>query len=327
MQQRSTRGIQYEDVAQAADALLQEGARPTIERIRLHIGRGSPNTVSPMLEQWFSGLGQRLGMVDLPGQGADVPDAVLQSAKELWKMAAAEATARSELACSDERAALNKEAQKLEEGRRELEARENAVSARVKTMQEALQLCTRQLEESNARWQESQRTVSAQSMQIALNQALLVRSREEAAALQQRLDSAQIQAKEESSALNERHRHSERRWLAEVDRARQEMRKSALLAQQNEDKLALLQQQAESLKDKNQAKKLEHALQVNALRNELAHALQDAEKTRFLFQQAQQHTQQRLGIFNLEKNEIALKHRAASRRTPPIRKKLGKNRQ
>ena len=63
MQQRLTRGIQYEDVASAADALLHQGMRPTIERIRLHIGRGSPNTVSPMLEQWFSGLGKRLGGV------------------------------------------------------------------------------------------------------------------------------------------------------------------------------------------------------------------------------------------------------------------------
>ena len=177
------------------------------------------------------------------------------------------------------------------------------------------------------RWQTSQRSLAAQTAEIAANHIAMALGRKEAAALQHRLDSALSQAKQEQAALEERHRQSEHRWLAEVDRARQEMRKSALLAQQNEDKLALLQQQAESLKDKNQAKKLEHALQVNALRNELAHALQDAEKTRFLFQQAQQHTQQRLGIFNLEQNEIALKHRAASRRTPPIRKKLGKNRQ
>ena len=46
-----SRGIQEADVFAAADALLAEGQRPTIERVRLKIGRGSPNTVSPMLER------------------------------------------------------------------------------------------------------------------------------------------------------------------------------------------------------------------------------------------------------------------------------------
>ncbi|WP_196360993.1 DNA-binding protein, partial [Achromobacter xylosoxidans] len=39
-------GITEQDVWRAADALLLEGARPTIERVRQKIGRGSPNTVS-----------------------------------------------------------------------------------------------------------------------------------------------------------------------------------------------------------------------------------------------------------------------------------------
>ena len=55
-----SRGIQEADVFEAADALLAEGKRPTIERVRLKIGRGSPNTVSPMLERWFETLGERL---------------------------------------------------------------------------------------------------------------------------------------------------------------------------------------------------------------------------------------------------------------------------
>ncbi|WP_368859848.1 DNA-binding protein, partial [Escherichia coli] len=43
-------GITEVDVWRASDALLLEGARPTIERVRQKIGRGSPNTVSPHLE-------------------------------------------------------------------------------------------------------------------------------------------------------------------------------------------------------------------------------------------------------------------------------------
>ena len=53
-------GITESDVWTAADALLLEGARPTIERVRQKIGRGSPNTVSPYLETWFKALGARI---------------------------------------------------------------------------------------------------------------------------------------------------------------------------------------------------------------------------------------------------------------------------
>ena len=54
------RGITETDVWTASDALLLEGARPTIERVRQKIGRGSPNTVSPYLDTWFKSLGARI---------------------------------------------------------------------------------------------------------------------------------------------------------------------------------------------------------------------------------------------------------------------------
>ena len=57
---RGGRGIQEAQVWEAADVLLHEGLRPTIERVRQKIGSGSPNTVSPMLERWFATLGKRL---------------------------------------------------------------------------------------------------------------------------------------------------------------------------------------------------------------------------------------------------------------------------
>jgi len=62
MQSKSARGVQQEEVWAAADTLIAAGERPTIERVRLKIGRGSPNTVSPMLEAWFATLAPRLGV-------------------------------------------------------------------------------------------------------------------------------------------------------------------------------------------------------------------------------------------------------------------------
>lgn len=85
------RGISQEDVWNACDALLLEGARPTIERVRQKLGRGSPNTVSPMLETWFRHLGARITDPGAFAVPAAMPDPVQQAAKHLWEVAQAEA--------------------------------------------------------------------------------------------------------------------------------------------------------------------------------------------------------------------------------------------
>lgn len=87
MQSKSTRGVQREEVWAAADALIAAGERPTIERVRLKIGRGSPNTVSPMLESWFATLAPRLGVAASGGaQPAEngAPQALRQALDAIW---------------------------------------------------------------------------------------------------------------------------------------------------------------------------------------------------------------------------------------------------
>ncbi len=55
-----TRGITGSDIDRAADALLREGERPTIERIRARLSRGSPNTINPLFDAWWKRLAGRL---------------------------------------------------------------------------------------------------------------------------------------------------------------------------------------------------------------------------------------------------------------------------
>jgi len=92
---RGGRGIQEAQVWEAADALLQDGLRPTIERVRQKIGSGSPNTVSPMLERWFATLGKRLegqsggNVADREAQ--QIPLAIVQAAQQFWDVARREA--------------------------------------------------------------------------------------------------------------------------------------------------------------------------------------------------------------------------------------------
>jgi len=84
------RGVQRQDVWEAADAVLLQGEKPTIERVRQHLGSGSPNTVGPHLEQWFKHLGRRLKDPGAFTTPHGVPDPVLQMAQHFWETALAQ---------------------------------------------------------------------------------------------------------------------------------------------------------------------------------------------------------------------------------------------
>ncbi len=56
----TSRGVTAGDVERAADALLPEVQRPTIERVREKLGTGSPNTINPRLDAWWKKLAARL---------------------------------------------------------------------------------------------------------------------------------------------------------------------------------------------------------------------------------------------------------------------------
>ncbi|WP_310459918.1 DNA-binding protein [Sphaerotilus sp.] len=97
------KGITDQDVWRAADALLLDGQRPTIERVRQHIGRGSPNTVSPHLDSWFARLGARIadpqvfrGLEAAAAADAAAPEPVQALARQLWDTAQALARGQAE---------------------------------------------------------------------------------------------------------------------------------------------------------------------------------------------------------------------------------------
>jgi len=55
-----SRGVTASDVGHAADSLLRAGERPTIDKVRAKIGKGSPNTINPLLDAWWKTLSARL---------------------------------------------------------------------------------------------------------------------------------------------------------------------------------------------------------------------------------------------------------------------------
>ncbi|QBB70743.1 hypothetical protein ELE36_10440 [Pseudolysobacter antarcticus] len=80
------RGVTQDQVNQAADALLQRGERPTIEKVRAELGTGSPNTLIKLIESWWQSLAERLAAqarANLP----DIPASVQQAMMTLWSEA------------------------------------------------------------------------------------------------------------------------------------------------------------------------------------------------------------------------------------------------
>jgi hypothetical protein len=208
-----SRGITEQDVWTACDALLLSGGRPTIERVRQKIGRGSPNTVSPLLDAWFKGLGARIADPGAFAAAPDVPEPVQQAAKHFWETALA-ATRRD----FDERlregmaaAVANVEAE--QERTANAESAAYTASARLTRVEAELAECARLLDQERvgraadlARLDEAKRQI-ARLLQDARDAGTeAARARDEA-----RVDVAQAQ---------ERATNAEGRAATEVERER-----------------------------------------------------------------------------------------------------------
>ncbi len=125
----ATRGISSSDVDRAADSLLRDGERPTIERIRARLGRGSPNTINPLLDAWWKRLAGRLDAG--PAALHRLPEPVLLATEGLWMQALDEARRRAASELGSRRASLAKDQQDLEVRSHVLAIRESELTSRL----------------------------------------------------------------------------------------------------------------------------------------------------------------------------------------------------
>src|ERR1700675_2407667 len=88
-----SRGVTAADVEGAADSLLRAGHRPTIDRIREKLGKGSPNTINPLLDTWWKRLSARLDSG--PAALHRLPESVAHVAEALWMQALDEGRRRA----------------------------------------------------------------------------------------------------------------------------------------------------------------------------------------------------------------------------------------
>ena len=77
-------GITYEQVATVADALVGQGEKPSIQRIREQLGTGSPNTIHRHLKAW------RATQAPAERQAVKLPDELASAlAQEIERQASA----------------------------------------------------------------------------------------------------------------------------------------------------------------------------------------------------------------------------------------------
>lgn len=224
------RGIQPADVFAAADALLAEGQRPTIERVRLKIGRGSPNTVSPLLERWFATLSARMagtttGTSSSASGAASVPAAVQSAAQLLWDTARKEAQAQEKSAQASARDELQAREEALGDGLVTLAQRETAfaqtrssLDAALAAAQQAAETLRQQLRDQA---QEVQRIRSDLDGQVVQLNAQLAQAMERHEAARHAHDQVLAAKDQDLRQAEERHAQEHQRMLLEVDRARQ----------------------------------------------------------------------------------------------------------
>jgi Plasmid replication region DNA-binding N-term len=169
------RGVTQSDVSHAADSLLRTGERPTIEKIRLKIGKGSPNTINPMLDAWWKTLSARLDSG--PAALHRLPETVAHVAEALWMQALDEGRRRAQQELkSSERMAADAQ-QNLEVRSHVLTLREGELDSRLRDRERTIEDLNLRLRELTVLLRKEQATRESMSLRIAELQQIRVPKR------------------------------------------------------------------------------------------------------------------------------------------------------
>ena len=212
-------GVPESEVFAAADAVLARGERPTVERVRGELGRGSPARVGALLDQWWEQLAVRLrGEARLPG----LPPEVAQAFVAIWQQATTLAQVVVDHSVATQRQVLEEEREQL--AAQETRARLEVTQARqlVAEAQAArLSVETRLLDLEQLLVQRQAQIEDLQDQRVGLQEERQLLSRQ-VDSLQAELQEQQRQAEQARISQEAYVRGVEERAHREVDRAREE---------------------------------------------------------------------------------------------------------
>lgn len=302
------RGITENDVWTACDALLVSGARPTIERVRHHLGRGSPNTVGPHLDTWFKGLGARIQDPAAFAALSGVPDPVRGAASHLWEVAQAEARRDID--------------QRVAQGVAGAEARTQASEARAQQAEAALQasaLAAQRAEEEVNRvanaLEQALRSLAAEKARVDEVRAALAAGHLRIQQLEAELASQRTEAAQQVAAAIERADAADRRVAMELERERSARAKAERAAEGWAAKADAAKRETVTATDEVRRKlDLAHTRELQ-LQSELAAAMADLVLERTLRQDAQGVAQAHEANARAARDQTAALHETLERLT------------
>lgn len=212
-------GVPETEVFAAADRVLARGERPTTERVRAELGRGSPARVGQLLEQWWDALSKRLaGESQLP----ELPAEVAAAFKTVWANAIAHGLLGAEAALAEQQA-------QLQADRAALEAERTIGQAEIEAAAAQLREADHGRDAAQTRLSDLQRLLDQKTEHgadaVRQRDHLQIRSEQlelELATLRAALHTHDSAAIAEREALATHARDVEDRAHAEVDRAREE---------------------------------------------------------------------------------------------------------
>lgn len=231
-------GVPETEVYAAADRVLARGERPTTERVRAELGRGSPARVGQLLEQWWDALSKRLaGESALP----DLPPEVAAAFKTVWTCASEQARHGAEEALTEQRAQVAAALEGIDAQRRQCQAD-------IANAEALMRQACHERDAAQARVSDLQRLLDQQAELVAdaLRQRDQLQARSEQlgsdlATMRAALQTQELTATAEREALNAHIRAVEDRAHIEIDRAREEsksLRSQLAHAERNRTALA-----------------------------------------------------------------------------------------
>lgn len=214
------RGITETDVHTAADELVANGDRPTVERIRAHLGTGSPNTVTRWLDTWWKNLGIRLQpkRPDLK----DSPAALAELAGQWWALALEHARESVLEELADTRQSLAAEYDELRVQQQSFADEGSALHAKATASAQSERLALTQVAELRQLVDQLQSQLAESARQRASTDQRLEQVESARRAMEARLQELQELARSERDSLIEHARSVENRAAREVDQARQQ---------------------------------------------------------------------------------------------------------
>jgi hypothetical protein len=171
-----SRGVTASDVSHAADTLLRNGMRPTIEKVRAKIGKGSPNTINPLLDAWWKTLSARLDSG--PAALHRLPETVAHVAEALWMQALEEGRRRAHAELKTSERLTAEHQQNLEVRSHVLTLREGELDSRLRDRERTIEDLNLRLRELTTLLRKEQATRELLNLELARSRRPERRSRQ-----------------------------------------------------------------------------------------------------------------------------------------------------